>query len=61
MQVHPSGNYISIVILSPNYTSLPSMVEIPLFDLVFYNRVTPISISILKPPLGVIEAISLKP
>ena len=26
MQVHPSGNYIPTVILSPNYTSLPSMV-----------------------------------
>ena len=26
MQVHPSGNYIPTVILSPNYTSLPSTV-----------------------------------
>ena len=26
MQVHPSGNYIPVVISSPNYTSLPSMV-----------------------------------
>jgi len=28
MQVYPSGNYISAVISSPNYTSLPSMVAI---------------------------------
>jgi len=26
MQVHPSGNYISIVISSPNHISLPSTV-----------------------------------
>ena len=26
MQVHLSGNYISVVISSPNYTSLPSIV-----------------------------------
>ena len=26
MQVHPSRNYISVVISSPNYTSLPSIV-----------------------------------
>jgi len=61
MQVHPSGNYIFMVILSPNYTSLPSMVKILLFDSVFHDRVTSISISILKPLLGVIGAIPLKP
>ena len=27
---------------------------------VFYDRVTPVSVSILKPPLGVIGAIPLK-
>ena len=37
------------------------MVEILLFDSVFYNRVTPVSVSILKLPLGVIGAIPLKP
>ena len=26
IQAHPSGNYIPAVILSPNHTSLPSMV-----------------------------------
>ena len=78
MQVHPSGNYITVVILSPNYTSPPflqhvlqqcynhpdilsSTVEILLFDLVFHNKVTPVSVSILKPLLRVIEAIPLKP
>ena len=61
MQVCPSGNYIPTVISSSNYTSLPSMVEILLFDLVFHDRVTPVSVSILKPLLGVIEALPLKP
>ena len=49
MQVHPSGNYIPIVISSPNYTSPPSMAEILLFNLVFHNGVTPVSVSTLKP------------
>ena len=54
-------NYILTVISSPNYTSLPSMVEILLFDLVFHDRVTSVSVSTLKPLLGVIGALSLKP
>jgi len=37
------------------------MAEILLFDLVFYDRVTPVSVSILKPPLRVIGALPLKP
>ena len=37
------------------------MAEILLFDLVFHDGVTPTSVSILKPLLGVIEALSLKP
>jgi len=79
IQVHPSGNYILMVISPPNYTSLPSMVttflttccnyldipssmvEILLFDSVFHDGVTPVSVLTLKPPLGVIEAIPLKP
>ena len=54
-------NYILTVISSPNYTSPPSMVEILLFDLVFHDRVTSVSVSTLKPLLGVIGALSLKP
>jgi len=61
MQVHPSGNYIPMVKSPPKHTSLPSMVEILLFNLVFHNRVTPISVSTLKPPLGVIGVLPLKP
>ena len=38
-----------------------SMVEILLFDSVFHNGVTPVSVSTLKPPLRVIGAILLKP
>ena len=49
MQVHPSGNYIPTVISSSNYTSPPFMAEILLFDLVFHDRVAPISVSTLKP------------
>jgi len=49
MQVHMSGNYIPIVISPPNYTSLPSMAEMLLFDLVFHDGVTPVNVSILKP------------
>ena len=36
------------------------MVEILLFDSVFHDRVTPVSVSTLKPLLGVIGAIPLK-
>jgi len=61
MQVHPSGNYISMVISSSIYTSLPSIAEILLFNLVFYDKVTSVSVSILKPLLRVIGAIPLKP
>ena len=39
---------------------LSSMVEILLFNLVFHDRVTPISVSILKSLLGVIGVLSLK-
>jgi len=79
MQVYPSGNYIPMMISSPNYTSqsstaatflttrycnhpdiLSSMVEIPLFNLVFHDGVTPVSISTLKPLLRVIGALPLK-
>jgi len=37
------------------------MAEILLFDLVFHDRVTSVSVSTLKPLLGVIGAILLKP
>jgi len=36
------------------------MAEILPFNSVFYNRVTPVSVSTLKPLLGAIEAILLK-
>ena len=78
MQAYPSGNYIPIVISSPNHISLPfsqhvlwqccnplsilsSMVEILLFNLVFHDGVTSVSISTLKPPLGVIGVLPLNP
>ena len=38
-----------------------SMAEILLFNSVFYNRVTPVSVSTLKPLLRVIEVLLLKP
>ena len=45
-----------------NYLGISSsMVEILLFGLVFHDRVTPVSVSTLKPPLGIIEALPLKP
>ena len=45
-----------------NHTNiLSSTTEILLFDLVFHNGVTPVSVSILKPPLRVIGVIPLKP
>ena len=37
------------------------MAEILLFDSVFHNGVTPVSVSTLKPLLRVIEALPLKP
>jgi len=40
---------------------LSSMVEILLFNSVFHDGVTSISISTLKPPLGVIGVLPLKP
>jgi len=44
-----------------NYLGIPSfMAEILLFDSVFHDRVTPVSVLTLKPPLGVIETIPLK-
>jgi len=61
MQVHTSRNYISVMISSSNYTSSPSTAEILLFDSVFHDGVTPVSVSTLKPPLGVIEVLLLKP
>ena len=36
------------------------MAEILLFNLVFHDGVTPVSVSILKPLLGVIEVLPLK-
>ena len=77
MQVHTSGNYISAVISSSNYTSLSflqhalqqccnypgilsSMAEILLFDSVFHDGVTPVSVSTLKPPLRIIGVLPLK-
>ena len=58
IQVHPSGNYIPVVILSANYTSLPSTVAtfltiylIAVLQLsgyfVFHSRNTPIQLSLL--------------
>ena len=57
MQVHLSGNYISTVILSPNYTSLPSMAATflathlmavlqPSEYSVFHGRDTPIQLGL---------------
>ena len=40
---------------------LSSMAEILLFNLVFHDRVTPVSVSTLKPPLGAIGVLPLKP
>jgi len=45
-----------------NHLGIPSSTaEILLFDLVFYDVVTPVSVSTLKPPLRVIGALFLKP
>jgi len=38
-----------------------SMAEILLFNSVFHDRVAPVSVSTLKPPLGVIGVLPLKP
>ena len=57
MQAHPSGNYIPMVISSPNYTSLPStaatflttclmVVLQPSRYSVFHGRDTPIQLSL---------------
>jgi len=57
MQVHLSRNYITVVILSPNYTSLPSMMATfpttyliavlqPSGYSVFHGRNTPIQLSL---------------
>ena len=54
MQVHMFRDYIFVVISSSNYTSPPSTVEILIFDSVFHDRVTTVSVSTLKPLLGVI-------
>jgi len=35
--------------------------KILLFNLVFHGKVTPVSVLILKPPLGVIGVLPLKP
>ena len=40
---------------------LSSKVEILLSNLVFHDGVTPVSVSTLKPPLGVIGVVLLKP
>ena len=50
-----------MVILPLNHTSLSFMMEILLTDSVFHGRITSISVSTLKLPLGVIGAILLKP
>jgi len=45
-----------------NHLGIPSfIVEILLFNSVFHDGVTPVSVSTLKPPLGVIEVLPLKP
>ena len=71
MQVHPSRNNIPTVEPPLNHTSLPSTVVIfltihlmavlqPSGYSVFHSRDTPISVSTLKPLLGVIEVLPLK-
>ena len=57
--------YLSCNMFSQQYCNhldiLSFMTEILLSDLVFYGRVlTPVSVSLLKPLLGMIEAIPLK-
>ena len=65
-------NYIPVVMSPLKHTSLPSTVATflttclmtvlqPSGYSVFHDRVTPISISTLKPPLGVIGVLPLKP
>ena len=59
IQAYPSRNYIPVVILSPNYTSLPSTVATflttcliavlqPSRYSVFHSRDTPIQLSLLR-------------
>ena len=43
-----------------SYLTQSSIMELSLFDSVFYNGVTPISISTLKPLLGIIGVLLLK-
>ena len=51
-----------IAVLQLSGYSIPSSTaEILLFNLVFHDGVTPISVSILKPPLRVIGVLPLKP
>jgi len=72
IQVHLSKNNVSTVKLPLNYTSPPSMVATflatyliavlqPSRYSVFHDRVTPISVSTLKPLLGAIGVLPLKP
>jgi len=49
-----------MVVLQPSMYSIFHSGDTP-FDLVFYDGVTPVSVSILKPLLGIIGAIPLKP
>jgi len=44
-----------------NHPGIPSSIaEILLFNLVFHDGVNPVSVSILKPPLGIIGVLPLK-
>ena len=72
MQVHLSGNNVPVVIPPSNHTSLPSMAATflatrlmavlqPSGYSVFHDGVAPVSVSTLKPPLGVIGVLPLKP
>jgi len=54
-------NYIPAVMLSLNPTSSPPMAEILLFNSVFHDGVAPVSVSTLKPLLGAIGVLPLKP
>ena len=65
MQVYLSGNYITVVISSPNHIRQPSTVATflaiclmavlqPSGYSVFHDGVTSVSVSTLKPLLGVI-------
>ena len=60
---HTSPSFLQHV--SQQYCNYPGIlsftVEILLFNSVFYDRVTSVSVSTLKPPLGVIGVLPLKP